>query len=137
MTTVVEVLESKVKQMCRFVAEQPHGTYHFEMGRPLAERRGYVLDGGARDRSQQRLGYGCLPHRAPGRGTWTGGRDRLHAATGDPRAATRRRCLAGPPDSYEFISQRARDASARYGVKSISLLAVKDQRLTRGICHVR
>jgi arsenite methyltransferase len=39
MTTVVEVLESKVKQMCRFVAEQPHGTYHFEMGRP--ERLGY------------------------------------------------------------------------------------------------
>jgi arsenite methyltransferase len=28
-------------------------------------------------------------------------------------------------NDYEFISQRARDASARYGVKSISLLAVK------------
>jgi arsenite methyltransferase len=27
---------------------------------------------------------------------------------------------------YEFISQRARNASARYGVKSVSILAVKD-----------
>jgi arsenite methyltransferase len=26
---------------------------------------------------------------------------------------------------YEFVSERARDASSRYGVKSISLLAVK------------
>jgi arsenite methyltransferase len=26
---------------------------------------------------------------------------------------------------YEFISDRARNASARYGVKSISLLAIK------------
>jgi hypothetical protein len=26
---------------------------------------------------------------------------------------------------YEFISKRARDASAKYGVKSVSLLAVK------------
>src|SRR5437763_237290 len=34
-------LESKVKAMYRDVAEKPHGTYHFEMGRPLAERLGY------------------------------------------------------------------------------------------------
>jgi ubiquinone/menaquinone biosynthesis C-methylase UbiE len=43
---VVE-LETKVKQMYRAVAEHPHGTYHFEMGRGLAERLGYpseVLD---------------------------------------------------------------------------------------------
>jgi ubiquinone/menaquinone biosynthesis C-methylase UbiE len=29
------------------------------------------------------------------------------------------------PNPYEFISKRARDASAKYGVKSVSLLAVK------------
>jgi ubiquinone/menaquinone biosynthesis C-methylase UbiE len=40
-------LETKVKQMYRQVAEEPRGAYHFEMGRPLAERLGYpaeVLD---------------------------------------------------------------------------------------------
>jgi SAM-dependent methyltransferase len=42
MTTVdVEALEAKVKRMYRLVAEQPHGVYHFEMGRSLAERLGY------------------------------------------------------------------------------------------------
>ena len=40
-------LEAKVKVMYRHVAEQPHGEFHFEMGRSLAERLGYpaeVLD---------------------------------------------------------------------------------------------
>ncbi len=40
-------LETKVKDMYRHVAEQPEGKYHFELGRPLAERLGYpseVLD---------------------------------------------------------------------------------------------
>jgi len=43
----VQELEAKVKDMYRHVAEQPHGAYHFEMGRPLANRLGYpaeVLD---------------------------------------------------------------------------------------------
>ena len=31
----------KVKAMYRDVAEKPHGKYHFEMGRALAERLGY------------------------------------------------------------------------------------------------
>ena len=31
-------LESKVKTMYRSVAENPHGEYHFEMGRAMAER---------------------------------------------------------------------------------------------------
>ncbi|HEU4425598.1 MAG TPA: methyltransferase domain-containing protein [Pilimelia sp.] len=45
MTTVDAVeLESKVKDMYRLVAEQPHGAYHFEMGRALAERLGYPAD---------------------------------------------------------------------------------------------
>ena len=36
-----EELESKVKAMYRDVAENPHGEFHFEMGRALAERLGY------------------------------------------------------------------------------------------------
>jgi SAM-dependent methyltransferase len=41
-------LDEKVQQMYRAVATEPHGDYHFELGRPLAERLGYpadVLDG--------------------------------------------------------------------------------------------
>lgn len=34
-------LESKIKAMYREVAENPHGEFHFEMGRTLAERLGY------------------------------------------------------------------------------------------------
>jgi arsenite methyltransferase len=37
-------LESKVKDMYRRVAEQPHQGFHFEMGRDLAERLGYPTD---------------------------------------------------------------------------------------------
>jgi arsenite methyltransferase len=43
----VQELEAKVKDMYRHVAEEPQGRYHFELGRPLAERLGYrgdVLD---------------------------------------------------------------------------------------------
>jgi len=35
-------LENKVKAMYRDVALEPHGEFHFEMGRSLAERLGYV-----------------------------------------------------------------------------------------------
>jgi arsenite methyltransferase len=42
MTTVnVQELETKVQDMYREVAENPRGEFHFEMGRPLAERLGY------------------------------------------------------------------------------------------------
>ena len=34
-------LEAKVKAMYRAVAENPGGSYHFEVGRHLAERLGY------------------------------------------------------------------------------------------------
>ena len=45
MATVDAVeLETKVKDMYRQVAERPHGAYHFEVGRPLAERLGYPAD---------------------------------------------------------------------------------------------
>jgi arsenite methyltransferase len=35
-------LESKVKAMYRSVAEDPHGDFHFEMGRAMAKRLGYA-----------------------------------------------------------------------------------------------
>jgi arsenite methyltransferase len=35
-------LESKVKDMYREVAENPHGDFHFEMGRVMAQRLGYA-----------------------------------------------------------------------------------------------
>src|SRR5581483_3531402 len=37
-------LETRVKDMYRHVAEEPRGSYHFELGRPLAERLGYPAD---------------------------------------------------------------------------------------------
>ena len=40
----VDDLEGKVQQMYRQVAEQPHASYHFEMGRALAQRLGYPDD---------------------------------------------------------------------------------------------
>lgn len=39
------LLEVKVKDMYREVADNPHGAFHFEMGRGLAERLGYPPDG--------------------------------------------------------------------------------------------
>lgn len=45
MTTVdTQELDLKVQEMYRQVAEQPHGKYHFEMGRPLALRLGYPAE---------------------------------------------------------------------------------------------
>jgi SAM-dependent methyltransferase len=45
MAVIDEVeLEAKVQGMYRRVAEQPHGEFHFEMGRSLAERLGYPAD---------------------------------------------------------------------------------------------
>ena len=35
-------LEAKVKEMYRDVAQNPHGEFHFEMGRVMAERLGYA-----------------------------------------------------------------------------------------------
>lgn len=68
MTATVDAvaLEIKVKEMYRAVAQDPHGRFHFELGRGLARQ-----------------------------------------------------------NPYGFISDQARGASGRYGVKSISLLARK------------
>jgi arsenite methyltransferase len=40
-TVDTETLRDKVKSMYRAVAEEPHGAFHFEMGRGLAARLGY------------------------------------------------------------------------------------------------
>jgi arsenite methyltransferase len=40
-TVNAQELETKVKQMYRDVAEQPHGAFHFELGEGLALRLGY------------------------------------------------------------------------------------------------
>jgi ubiquinone/menaquinone biosynthesis C-methylase UbiE len=41
-TVDVKDLEHKVQDMYRAVAENPHGEFHFEMGRGMAERLGYA-----------------------------------------------------------------------------------------------
>jgi arsenite methyltransferase len=38
------VLRDRVREMYRDVAREPDGDYHFELGRPLAERLGYPAD---------------------------------------------------------------------------------------------
>jgi SAM-dependent methyltransferase len=63
MATTVDTqeLEAKVKDMYRHVATEPRGAYHFEMGRPLAERLGYpveVLDGIPADAIESFAGVG-------------------------------------------------------------------------------
>ena len=39
-----ESLEGQVKEMYRRVADDPHGEFHFELGRGLTERLGYPAD---------------------------------------------------------------------------------------------
>jgi arsenite methyltransferase len=43
-TVDTQELEEKVQRMYRAVATEPHGAYHFELGRSLAERLGYPAD---------------------------------------------------------------------------------------------
>lgn len=60
-------LESKVKEMYTAVAEQPHGEFHFEMGRAMAERLGYpaaTLDRVPREAIESFAGVGYFFHLA-------------------------------------------------------------------------
>ena len=60
-------LESKVKAMYRSVAEDPHGEFHFEMGRAMAERLGYApgdLDRIPREAIESFAGVGYYFHLA-------------------------------------------------------------------------
>jgi len=60
-------LEAKVKEMYRQVAENPHGEFHFEMGRAMAERLGYAaadLDRIPREAIESFAGVGYFFHLA-------------------------------------------------------------------------
>jgi SAM-dependent methyltransferase len=60
-------LESKVKEMYQAVAENPHGEFHFEMGRTMAERLGYApetLDRVPKDAIKSFAGVGHFFHLA-------------------------------------------------------------------------
>jgi SAM-dependent methyltransferase len=60
-------LESKVKDMYTQVATNPHGDFHFEMGRVMAERLGYApadLDGVPQDAIDSFAGVGHFFHLA-------------------------------------------------------------------------
>src|SRR5436190_16966174 len=69
MATVVSFdageLESKVKAMYRDVAEKPPGKYHFEMGRGLAERLGYLHRSRSHSERIDRLLCRCRPLFSP------------------------------------------------------------------------
>jgi ubiquinone/menaquinone biosynthesis C-methylase UbiE len=67
MSTQVDTndLETKVKAMYREVAENPHGEFHFEMGRAMAERLGYSsadLDRIPSEAIESFAGVGCYFH---------------------------------------------------------------------------
>ena len=60
-------LEAKVKDMYTAVAENPHGDFHFEMGRAMAERLGYSpadLDSVPQDAIDSFAGVGYFFHLA-------------------------------------------------------------------------
>jgi arsenite methyltransferase len=60
-------LEAKVKSMYADVAVNPHGEFHFEMGRPMAERLGYsrnALDRIPREAIESFAGVGHFFHLA-------------------------------------------------------------------------
>src|SRR5918996_378389 len=143
-------LETKVKDMYRHVAEQPEGTYHFELGRPLAERLGYpaeLLDRVPPGAVESFAGVGYffdLAGLADGESVIDlgsgSGMDVFCAADlwascigGAAQQDAYRTAIEGAgmrieeirENPYEFISDRARDASKKYGVKSVSILAVK------------
>ena len=117
-------LEVKVREMYRHVAQQPQGAYHFEMGRPVAERLGYPADmldrlpagavesfagvgyffdladlaeGERGDRPRQRLRDGRIRRRPAGRAVRSGARRRLH----------RRAARQGPPVAADWGSTRS------------------------------
>jgi hypothetical protein len=100
-------LESKVKNMYRQVTEQPRGDYHFELGRPLAERLGYPI-GSSRP--------------GAGRGDRVLRRRRLLLRSRGPAGG------AGAAQRVRVHQEQARGASAKYGVRSVSVLAVKPAR---------
>jgi hypothetical protein len=133
-TVNVEQLESKVRAMYRQVAEEPAANYHFEMGDALARRLGYpgdlldMVPAAAVESivTEQQL-TDAIVSDADLWASCIGGAaqlDTYRKAIEDSglQISTVRE------NDYHFISQQARNASAAYGVKSISVLAVKPDR---------
>src|ERR671919_383895 len=139
-------LETKVKDMYRHVAEQPEGTYHFELGRPLAERLGYpaeLLDRVPPGAVESFAGVGYFFDLAGLADDESVSEQQLKESIvcdadlwascigGAAQQDTYRTAIEGAgvrieeirENPYEFISDRARDASKKYGVKSVSFLA--------------
>ncbi|MBI2186559.1 MAG: methyltransferase domain-containing protein [Acidobacteria bacterium] len=179
-------LEAKVKEMYRQVAENPHGEFHFEMGRAMAERLGYAA---ADARLARQGGFAHITYRkayieetglpdasvdcvisngvinlAPDKGRVfqeaarllrSGGRLAIADIVADVVLPDNvvcnpdlwAACIGGAAQrdlyreaieqaglrvevvqentGYQFISERARTATAKFGVKSVSILARK------------
>ncbi len=67
----IDELRDKVKVMYRAVAEAPHGAFHFEMGRVLAQRLGYPageLDALPLEAIESFVGRGLPPQDGGNRG---------------------------------------------------------------------
>lgn len=165
MTTAVDTkeLEAKVQHMYQLVAEEPHGSYHFETGRALAER---IEQLPAPDGTVDCVISNGVINLCPDKGAVFAETARVLRPGGRLAIAdivTERQltesivcnvdlwasCIGGAAqrdayreaieaaglritrlreNPYRFLSEQARNASATYGVKSISLLAVKPGR---------
>jgi hypothetical protein len=118
-------LDDKVKSMYTDVAANPHGEFHFEMRRAMAERLGYA----AADLDRIPAEAIDCPRTSSATPTWWaacigGGAQRDVYRTAIESAGLVVERVEDNPE-YHFISERARKATAKWGVASASLLARK------------
>ena len=137
-TTTVDrmALETKVKSMYSDVAANPHGEFHFEMGRVMAERLGtigylkaYIEDTGLAAGSADCVTDLPLPENVVcNADLWAacigGAAQRLDYSAAIESAGLRVEQVQENSE-YRFISERAQKATAKWGVKSVSILAIK------------
>ncbi|MGJ7457657.1 hypothetical protein ACR80S_01875 [Halomonas sp. MA07-2] len=112
-------LEVRVKAMYREVAETPDGGFHFEMGRALAERlalAGIVTESPLPESvsCDATLWAACIGIASQ--------QDAYRSAIEATGLAVR--TFREQPE-YRFLTESSRGACEKWGVKSISLLAVK------------
>jgi len=103
-------LEQRVKDMYREVAEEPFNEFHFETGRHVTATR--LPEGVTCDAA---LWAACIGGAMQGDDY----REAIEAAgfeLDDLRENSQ----------YRFVSERAANATQKYGVKSVSLLAIKN-----------
>lgn len=147
MTITVDrsALEAKVKDMYTAVANRPDGEFHVEMGRAMAERLGYasadldkvrvfqeasrLLRRGGRLAVADIVSDTALPETVVcNADLWAaciGGAAQIGAYRAAIGAAGLRVERLEENTRYQFISDRAKRATAKYGVKSVSVLARK------------